>query len=126
MIKYPLGNLEIRTADLLGRGRVWISLFAAVVMEQQCGVVKNLLKEILAVKRSGAESAELKPLLTKAALEVVKLRLTARQQVEKVEEHKAQTAESKAEVDQSNLQLQNLLYEKNYYTKELASCRSFE
>ena len=95
-------------------------------MEQQCGVVKNLLKEILAVKRSGAESAELKPLLTKAALEVVKLRLTAREQVEVFEEHKAQTAESKAEVDQSNLQLQNLLYEKNYYTKELASCRSFE
>ena len=54
-----------------------------------------------------------------------RLRAAARHQIEEGEALKAKTAESKAEVDLSSLQLQNLLYEKNYYKKEIASCQSF-
>ena len=55
-----------------------------------------------------------------------RLRLATRKEVEEVELQKTKTAESKAEADLTSLQLQNLLYEKNYYNKEIATCRSFE
>ena len=52
--------------------------------------------------------------------------MVTRKEVEDVELQKNSTADSKAESDLSSLQLQNLLYEKNYYSKEIASCRSFQ
>ena len=55
-----------------------------------------------------------------------RLRLCTKYQIEEIEEHKAKTAESKAEVDATSLQLQNLLYEKNYYIKEIATSKNFE
>lgn len=55
-----------------------------------------------------------------------RLRLAAKQLIEEGEILKAKTADSKAEVDLTSLQLQSLLYEKNYYNKEIASCRSFK
>ena len=37
----------------------------------------------------------------------------------------ASTAEAKAQFDAAELQLQNLLYEKEHYLKEIKACRSF-
>lgn len=95
-------------------------------MDKTCLSLLDLLQETATAKKEGASKLELKRLLTQAAVEIVKLRQNAREQVDAVEESKAVTAESKHEVDQSNLQLQNLLYEKNYYNKEIASCQNFK
>lgn len=91
-------------------------------------VSANLLLQLDAIseaKSRGAGRAELKSLLSQAALGLIKLRQAARRQVEEVEAHKTETLRSKADVEASNLALQNLLYEQNYYAKEIASCRSF-
>jgi hypothetical protein len=95
-------------------------------MEESCMTIQETLKEILKVKQDGGGSDKLKPLLKDAALELVRLRLAAKAKVEQIEEQKAITAESKAHVNVSNLRLQNLLYEKNYYNKEIAACLAFK
>lgn len=94
-------------------------------MENRCTSLLARLCDVVEAKRSGVEKADLKTLLSQTAVQIVKLRQAAKQQVEDVEQHKSDTAQSRAEVDVSNLQLQNLLYEKNYYTKEIATCKNF-
>jgi hypothetical protein len=42
------------------------------------------------------------------------------------EHHKTETQNSKQKLDQLNLQLQNLLYEKNNLKKEILRCRDFK
>ena len=120
-------------------------------MQESCSTLKLLLKEALRLSRHGIEQEELKIVLASTAVEIIRLvavfvvqsgieqyimmplilgscrlRLSTKQQIEEVEVQKAKTADSKTLVDASSLQLQSLLYEKNYYNKEIASCRSFQ
>lgn len=43
-----------------------------------------------------------------------------------LEARRVQTAEAKAALEKTHLQLQNLLYEKAHYTQEIKSCREFK
>ena len=95
-------------------------------MEQVCSDAMAQLREIVAAKARGAERTELKELLAHTAIQLIKLRQAAKAQVEEVETFKANTTQCKSDVEISSLQLQNLLYEKNYYLKEIASCRNFQ
>lgn len=94
-------------------------------MEQECFTILSQLESVIGAKASNNDRLELSELLTRTATNLIKLRQAAKNQVEEVERRKTQTAQSKSDVEVSNLQLQNLLYEKNYYTKEIATCRSF-
>ena len=87
--------------------------------------LQEILIEIQKLKQDGAPLGILKKQLAKATLQFIQFRLNARQIVEENENAKAATAVLKMEVDQHNMQLQGLLYEKNHYNKEIASCNSF-
>jgi len=98
----------------------------SLIMEESCTNIQVMFKEILKVKQEGGGAEKFKSLLRDAALELVRLKLAAKSKVDEIEQQKAATAESKAQADESNLRLQNLLYEKNYYNKEIAACLAFK
>lgn len=56
---------------------------------------------------------------------ILKLRKSHRSLCELVERFREQTAEVKSELDVSSLHLQNLLYQKNHYQREIQACRSY-
>ncbi len=96
------------------------------VMEESYSNMQEMFKEILKIQKEGGGAENFKPVLKKAALELVRLKLAAKAQVDAIEQQKTATAESKAHLDESNLRLQNLLYEKNYYSKEIATCLTYK
>ena len=96
------------------------------MVEEACTDIQEKLKRILKTKQDGGGAEELKPLLRDAALELVRLKMAAHAKVDEYEQQKEATAKSKALADESNLRLQNLLYEKNYYNKEIAACLAFK
>lgn len=56
---------------------------------------------------------------------ILKLRKSHRSLCELVERFREQTAGVKSELDASSLHLQNLLYQKNHYQREIQACRSY-
>lgn len=56
---------------------------------------------------------------------ILKLRKSHRTLCELVERLREQTAGVKSELDVSSLHLQNLLYQKNHYQREIEGCRSY-
>eukprot|EP00887_Chlorella_sp_A99_P005185 scaffold1.g5185.t1 len=60
------------------------------------------------------------------AVRILELRRAHRELCERTEEERQKTSDAKTQLDQSSLQLQNLLYEKQRYEKEIASCRAFK
>lgn len=56
---------------------------------------------------------------------ILKLRKSHRTLCELVERFREQTAGVKSELDVSSLHLQNLLYQKNHYQREIQACKSY-
>ncbi|GAB4818095.1 hypothetical protein N2152v2_005141 [Parachlorella kessleri] len=64
--------------------------------------------------------------LQAGALEILSLKQVHRELCEATEVLRDATAEAKTQLDQSSLQLQNLLYEQQHYEKEIAGCRAYK
>jgi len=62
---------------------------------------------------------------TSGLLEILQLREHHRELCLMVETIRGETAASKSELDLSSLHLQNLLYEKHHYQREIRSCQSY-
>ncbi len=95
-------------------------------MDADLKALRVLATEIMQRKRARADAAELRDLGAKAQMAVLALRDSSKRHALRVEELKDETGASKAELEQADLALQNLLYEKQYYEKEIRSCRAFQ
>ena len=84
----------------------------------------DFFQHLLQLKRGG-EVPSLPGLVETGALQILGLKQVHRQLCEATEGLREATAEAKAQLDQSSLQLQNLLYEQQHYEKEIASCRAY-
>lgn len=66
-----------------------------------------------------------KALASEGSMAVISLKRLNRELFEDVEAKRQRTTDAKQLMEKTNLQLENLLYEKNHYEKEIHSCRSF-
>ncbi|KAG7671757.1 hypothetical protein Ndes2526B_g07343 [Nannochloris sp. 'desiccata'] len=84
----------------------------------------DLFSEILNL-RGATDSKELQDRLNAGAVKILKLKAIHRAMCESTESLREATVDAKNQLDQSSLQLQSLLYEKQHYEKEIQSCTSF-
>lgn len=75
--------------------------------------------------KSGGDADAIHDLSTSGAVQILELKETHRRLCENNESLRESTSDSKVQLDQTTLQLQNLLYEKHHYEKEIRSCTSF-
>ena len=86
----------------------------------------DIFGKILHLKQDGSCSAEgLDALLTAGAAKILDLKSLHREMCENTEALRVATTDAKIQLDQSSLQLQSLLYEKQHYEKEIQACTSF-
>lgn len=89
--------------------------------------VGSFFTQLLQAKRDGALPADgLAAVFEAGALHVLSLKQAHRELCEASEALREATSEAKTQLDQSSLQLQNLLYEQQHYEKEIAGCRAFQ
>ncbi|KAG1669247.1 hypothetical protein FOA52_003284 [Chlamydomonas sp. UWO 241] len=91
-------------------------------MEEQLGKLRELATELAA----GGDAAKVKALASRGSLSLLRLRSENKSLAHGTEDLKEETAKAKAALEADDLALQNLLYEKQYYEKEVRSCRSFQ
>mmetsp|Transcript_37376 Transcript_37376/g.83177 ORF Transcript_37376/g.83177 Transcript_37376/m.83177 type:complete len:438 (+) Transcript_37376:84-1397(+) len=94
-------------------------------MEEELARVCSIAAELVAGKQASASSDKFKALAAEGLLTLLRLRKNNRILAQSTEELKEDTSKAKTHLEQADLQLQNLLYEKQYYEKEIRSCRSF-
>lgn len=92
-------------------------------MEQACEHLRQLAAQGMAGKLKGAGA--LPDAVTRGLLALLQLKEDGRAQALEAEAHREETAQFRARLEQAHLQLQNLLYEKEYYDKEIHACASF-
>jgi THO complex subunit 5 len=80
--------------------------------------------ELLAA-RGDAAAGDLSGFLAAGAVKIVELREAHRAVCEEGEALREASAGAKAQLDAASLHLQNLLYEKHHYEKEIRACRAF-
>ena len=85
----------------------------------------SFFQHLLQLKREGSLDS-LPGYLQAGALEILSLKQVHRELCEATEVLRDATAEAKTQLDQSSLQLQNLLYEQQHYEKEIAGCRAYK
>lgn len=83
------------------------------------------LTELLGARREGPLPEEAGAAFTLGAQRVLELKAAHRALCESTDTAREAAAEAKVALDQSSLQLQNLLYEKGHYEKEVSSCRGW-
>lgn len=83
------------------------------------------LTELLAAKTLGQAPEDWGAATADGVLRLLKLKAAHRALCEATEALREATGDAKSRLDQSSLQLQNLLYEKQHYEREIASCRAF-
>lgn len=81
-------------------------------------------QHLLQLKRDGLDN--LPGYVEAGAMHILNLKQVHRELCEATEGLRESTAEAKSQLDQSSLQLQNLLYEQQHYEKEIASCRAYK
>lgn len=94
-------------------------------MDGEWSQFKQVTELLLQMKRSGAATDKIHGIAEKGVLGLLAMRESHRQLCLQVEQLREETSVYRRDLDQSNLQLQNLLYEKQYYEKEIQACRSF-
>ena len=94
-------------------------------VETCVGNLKKLLKETLeAYQKSDKETALKKS--NQIAIDFISLKRYNRDSQLENENLKSQTSQQKQKLDQLDLQLQNLLYEKNHLKKEILLCKEYK
>lgn len=88
--------------------------------------LKESLGEALASKRTEEYTAKVKAALTDAAIHLIDLRRLCRKFYLAEDRVKAETDEAKAPLDKASLELNNLLYERDHFLREIRTCRNFK
>ncbi len=88
--------------------------------------VKLAAEQVVLIKEEAGDAKALDLAVHAGLMLLVELRQRHSAAALEVEAIKDETAEFKARLDQASLQLHNLQYEKQYYEKEIQSCRSFQ
>lgn len=83
--------------------------------------------DLLAAKRAGELGPDAaQQLAASGAARILELKAVHRRLCEATDALREAAGEAKTTLDQSSLQLQNLLYEKGHYEKEIATCRGWQ
>jgi hypothetical protein len=90
-----------------------------------CEAVKEASKEIISARQRNEQAENLRKLLAKCTLMFSELKQLNRETYGDIESKKSEHQKEKVKVDSLNLQLQNLIYEKNYLKREIQSCKDF-
>jgi THO complex subunit 5 len=94
-------------------------------METSVSTLKLLVQQLLDQADEASDGADVSGVARAAFITVLGLREEHKRRCLDTEALKEQTNTSKTQLDQSSMQLQNLLYEKQHYAKEIQSCRNF-
>ncbi len=101
-------------------------------MENELQRLRELATAIVGAKRARPEDAgaaagkqSLQELATGGLLQILDVKEANKRLCARVEAAKEETGRTKLSLDGSDSTLQNLLYEKGYYEKEILACRSF-
>jgi THO complex subunit 5 len=86
-------------------------------MEEELGALRKLASSL--AKRP----PDALDLAAEGVMRLLGLKEACKRQCLRVEELKEQTSQAKHGLESSDLELQNLLYEKQYYEKEIFTCR---
>src|SRR5689334_12652969 len=89
-------------------------------------ILKETSKEILSAKEKNDSVDNLRKLITKSSLLFLELKQANRETFTEVENKKVDHQKEKVKLDQLNLQLQNLLYEKAHLKREIQACKDFK
>jgi hypothetical protein len=88
--------------------------------------VGEYVTQLLQARRDGALPADVQGVFSAGAVLILELKAAHRQLCESTDALREAAGEAKSQLDQSSLQLQNLLYERQHYEKEIASCRGWQ
>ncbi|KAA8537759.1 hypothetical protein F0562_027661 [Nyssa sinensis] len=88
--------------------------------------VEEIVAKMLALKNEGKPKSELREHVMQMLLNFVALRQANRSILLHEDHVKAETKCAKVPVDFTTLQLNNLMYEKNYYVKAIRACKDFK
>jgi hypothetical protein len=98
---------------------------AAAMSAGDCGDLFAALRAA-AVGVAGAASVDdVRGAAARGSLAVLELKARNREVYEALELRRQGTADAKHALEKTNLQLQNLQYEKSHYAKEIKTCRDF-
>jgi DNA repair exonuclease SbcCD ATPase subunit len=91
-----------------------------------CTKLTSQLKDIITEKSSKDHDIErIKNMLLKCSVVLLELKEANREVHTEIEERKNALKKEKLKIDQQNSQLQNLLYEKTHFHKEIEKCKEF-
>ncbi|KFM25311.1 THO complex subunit 5-like protein [Auxenochlorella protothecoides] len=89
----------------------------------------SLFEELISLKTGSqllGDQPDYAPALRAASEQILRLRALLRERCEHTESLRQDTAAAKVKLDESSLELKNLAYEKEHYTKETNACRAFK
>ena len=82
--------------------------------------------DLLQARREDSLPADATALSAAGAVKILELKSAHRQLCESTDALRVAASEAKSQLDSSSLQLQNLLYERQHYEKEIASCLGWQ
>lgn len=88
--------------------------------------MQDTFLSLLARKTAGKSGSDLKEGVAEGTRLILEVKNLLRSTFNSLEELREGTADAKIRLDHANLQLQNHLYERNYYAKEIKTCHSFK
>ena len=88
-------------------------------------LLRQICQQLLSSVRDNKPSGDRSALTQKALVVIVRLKGAIRDTVWKIDELKKQTTDTRSRLDQTNLQLQNLLYERDYFRGEVRENQNF-
>ncbi len=94
-------------------------------MDKPAEILREAVKQALQQLSEDEEDRNLAPVLKEGLNALLVLRSAHRSYCDKTENLKEVTADAKSTLDETNLQLQNLVYERKHYTNEIFACEDF-
>jgi THO complex subunit 5 len=91
-------------------------------MESEISNLRKIASELVLCK----DPSNVKNRTSDGLLSILRLKAANKSLAHATEDLKEETSKSKGSLEAADLQLQNLLYEKQYYEKEINACRSFQ
>ena len=91
-----------------------------------CESLRELLQRIVALKKEGANSEQLRRACTESSLLLLDLKATNRATHLATHAARCGVQQQKATMEALHLRLQNLLYEKDHLLREIERCRAFD
>eukprot|EP00879_Flechtneria_rotunda_P011379 GHRR01011885.1.p1 GENE.GHRR01011885.1~~GHRR01011885.1.p1 ORF type:complete len:416 (+),score=151.79 GHRR01011885.1:217-1464(+) len=88
--------------------------------------LSDFAETIVELKKAESSAAKIKAACCAGSVHLLRCRELARHAALEAEQIREQTAMQRNQLDHDSLQLHNLVYEQQYYDKEVASCRTFQ